>query len=171
MRYQANTPKPWRLTKSTRRRTTNSAAINATTKPIAISPAPSEGGRQKGDHDVRDKALLGSLCGQPGGGMQQPLAIDPAHGQDRAQLDHDVEQLAFRSFETEQPVGEDQMAGRGDRQEFGQSLDDAEEDGGGEEGGEHDLVGAAGCRQRLPTSRRGSRPRLRVSTRQPGPSV
>jgi hypothetical protein len=42
------------------------------------------------------------------------------------------------------------MAGRGDRQEFGQALDDAEEDGGGEEGGEHGLVGAAGCRQRLP---------------------
>jgi len=33
-------------------------------------------------------------------------------------------------LETEESVGKDEMAGRGDRQEFGQTLDDAEEDGG-----------------------------------------
>ena len=87
---------------------------------------------------------------EPLDGAEQPLAIDPAHRQDRAELDDDVEQLALRPFEAEQPVGEDQMAGRGDRQEFGQSLDDAENDRGNKKGGEHDLNGAADNRQRLP---------------------
>ena len=45
------------------------------------------------------------------------------------------------------------MAGRGDRQKLGQALDDAEDDGGSEQGGEHVLVGAAVGRQRLPNRR------------------
>jgi hypothetical protein len=59
------------------------------------------------------------------------------------------------------------MAGRGDRQEFGQPLDDAEENGGSEKGREHGLVDAAGYRQRLPINRRGSRPGSRLSSRRP----
>ena len=44
-------------------------------------------------------------------------------------LDDDFEQLAAIVVEIEQIAGENQMAGRGDRQEFGQPFDDAENQG------------------------------------------
>src|SRR5271163_1361256 len=62
--------------------------------------------------------------------MRKALAIDPAHREDRAQLDHDVEELALRPLDAEQAVGENQMPGRGNRQKLGQPLDNAEETGG-----------------------------------------
>ncbi len=88
-----------------------------------------------------DKALRRRIGQQPGDGAEQPFAVDPAHRQDRAELDHDLEDLAARSGEPDQFGGEDQMAGRGDRQKLGHTLDDAEDDGGSEQGVEHVLSG------------------------------
>jgi hypothetical protein len=49
--------------------------------------------------------------------------------QNGARLDDNLEQLAALVVEVEQIAGEDQVAGRGDRQEFGHALDDAENQG------------------------------------------
>jgi hypothetical protein len=56
-------------------------------------------------------------------------------GEDGAELDRDLEGLARRALEAEQLAEEDEVAGRGDRQEFGQALDDAHQQGG-EDGAE-----------------------------------
>jgi len=44
-------------------------------------------------------------------------------------LDDDLEQLAAIVIEIQQVAGKNQMAGRGNRQELGQPLDDAEDEG------------------------------------------
>ena len=53
--------------------------------------------------------------------------VEHAHGEDRAELDHDLEDLAGRSLEMQQLLGEDDVAGRGDRQELGEALDEADQ--------------------------------------------
>ena len=68
--------------------------------------------REEGDHDICDEALRERVRGQSQCGMREPLAVDPTHGEDRAQLDDDVEQFAFRPLDAEQAVGEDQVPGR-----------------------------------------------------------
>jgi hypothetical protein len=55
------------------------------------------------------------------------LAVFPHHGEDGAGLDDDLEQLAPVVVEVQQVAGEDQVAGAGDRQEFGQAFDHAED--------------------------------------------
>ena len=54
--------------------------------------------------------------------------VEDDDGEDRAQLDDDVERRPLLRIEAEQLGGEDQVAGRGDREEFGDALDDAEDD-------------------------------------------
>ena len=54
--------------------------------------------------------------------------VEDDDGEDRAGLDGDVEHRPVVGVEAEQLGGEDQMAGRGDRQIFGDALDDAEDD-------------------------------------------
>jgi hypothetical protein len=58
--------------------------------------------------------------------LPDALPVDQRHRQDRAGLDADVEQIRARA----QPelLRNQQMAGRGDRQEFGDAFDDAEQD-------------------------------------------
>ena len=57
--------------------------------------------------------------------LPQPLAVDQHDGEDRAGLDHDVENLRAMA----EPVfGDQQMAGARDRQEFGDAFDDPEQD-------------------------------------------
>src|SRR5690606_20045568 len=50
--------------------------------------------------------------------------------EDRAELDHDVEHRPLRGVVAEQLRGENQVASGGDRDELGQALGDAEQDGG-----------------------------------------
>ena len=114
---------------------------NSTSLIKRCSNTPADRRRQKRNDDVRDKALRRRIGQQPGQRVEQALAVDPADGQDRAELDHDLENLAARSGKPDQLGGEDQMAGRGDRQKLGQSLDDAEDDGGNEQGVEHVVIG------------------------------
>ena len=59
--------------------------------------------------------------------VRQHRAIVPDHGEDRADLDHDLEGRGPRPGETEQRSGHDQVPGRRDRQELGDSLDQAED--------------------------------------------
>jgi len=51
----------------------------------------------------------------------------PADGQNRTELDHDLEYFALFVGVIEQIPRHDQMAGGRDGQEFGQPLDDAED--------------------------------------------
>jgi hypothetical protein len=91
------------------------------------------------DHRRRDKRDHQVAQEQPGFRLtlQQPHADCPERPpvqhhdrQDRAELDDDVEHLPAPRVIAEQPRREDQMPGRGDGQEFGDPLDDAEEDDG-----------------------------------------
>jgi hypothetical protein len=50
--------------------------------------------------------------------------------QDRAELDDDVEHLPPRVIIPQQRTRQDQVAGGGHRQEFGDTLDNPEDDGG-----------------------------------------
>src|ERR1035437_5744237 len=54
------------------------------------------------------------------------LIAAPAHRQNGGKLNHDLEQLALLVVPVEQAADDDQVTGARDRQEFGQSLDDAE---------------------------------------------
>ena len=62
--------------------------------------------------------------------------VEHDHGQDRAQLDDDLERPLGLAVEAEQFGGEHEVPGRGDRDELGHALDDSEQDDG-EEGGFH----------------------------------
>src|SRR6185437_13476138 len=55
--------------------------------------------------------------------------VEDDDGEDRAQLDDDVERLPLGGVEAQKLGGEDQVAGRGDGQELGDALDDAEDQG------------------------------------------
>src|SRR5918994_1940659 len=59
------------------------------------------------------------------GQLPQPPPIDGDDGENRPGLDGDGEQL--RAW-TQPVLGNQQMPGAGDRQEFGDALDDAEQD-------------------------------------------
>ena len=62
--------------------------------------------------------------------LPQPGEIDRQQRQDGAELDQHVERLAERLIvEAEKMPDQQQMPGRGHRDEFGQALDDAEEGG------------------------------------------
>ncbi len=59
--------------------------------------------------------------------LQQALAEHQYHRHDRAGLDDDVEEVRTGT----QPVlGDEQVAGAGDRQELGQAFEDAQQQGG-----------------------------------------
>ena len=83
--------------------------------------------RQEGDQDVAHEAELVAVVQQAGGGAREAAEIVPAHRPDRAELDDHLEHLAGRALEADQVDHEDQMPGRGHRQELGQALDDAEQ--------------------------------------------
>ncbi len=60
----------------------------------------------------------------------QPPEIDRQDGEDGAELDQHHEGLAEGVVvEAEEALDQQQMPGRGNRQEFGQALDDAEDEG------------------------------------------
>jgi hypothetical protein len=88
------------------------------------------GRREEGDQHVADEpprhgvALEQAFEHRPEG-----APVEDDDRQDRAELNDDVERRPFVRVEPEQVGGEDQMAGRGDGQEFGDALDDAEDQG------------------------------------------
>ncbi len=88
-----------------------------------------DGQGQEGDGEVGDEAARIGVAAQAGGDGAEPGPVFPADGENGTGLDDDFEELAALVVETEQVAGEDQMAGRGDGQELGQALDDAEDEG------------------------------------------
>ena len=83
----------------------------------------------EGDRDVeREAPRAGFAREQTGRDRPEGAPVEHDHGQDRAQLDDHVEGRPLLGTVAEQLGGEDQVPGRGDRQELGQSLDDAEQD-------------------------------------------
>ena len=71
---------------------------------------------------------IGVALEQPFEHRPEGAPVEDDDREDRAQLDDDVERRPLLRVEAEQLGGEDQVAGRGDRQEFGDALDDAEDD-------------------------------------------
>ena len=59
---------------------------------------------------------------------EEPRAVLPHHREHGAGLDDDLEDVPALVVRAEQVAGEDEVAGRGDRQELGQALDDAEDE-------------------------------------------
>ena len=55
-------------------------------------------------------------------------AVFPAHRENRRKLDRDFKHLALLVVEIEQLTCENQVAGAGNRQEFGQAFDHAEDE-------------------------------------------
>ncbi len=84
-----------------------------------------DGRNRRHDH-VEGEALLARVVGQALDHVDDLVAELPAHRQDGAELDHDLEDLALLVVEVEQLPGQDQVAGAGDGQELGQPFDDAE---------------------------------------------
>ena len=76
----------------------------------------------------RAKRCVAPVARQVGDELPEPRRIDREQRQDRAELDQHLEGLAG-ALEAEQAPGEQQMRRRGDRNELGHALDDAEDDG------------------------------------------
>jgi len=106
-------------------------------------------GRQEADEEQADEAPRAAFGGEAAGDVQQALAVVPAHREDRPELDHDLEHLAGVVVVAEQVAEDDQVPGGRDRQELGEALDDAEHEGGEEEGEVHAIRSGGGKSQRL----------------------
>ena len=85
--------------------------------------------RKERHEEVQGEPLLHAVARQTGEGFRESCAVFPAHGEDRAQLDHDVEDLALLVVQAEEIRYQDQVACRGNREEFGEALDDPLDDG------------------------------------------
>lgn len=85
--------------------------------------------RHEGDGEVEDETVGQAFAAEAGEHPGDARPVFPDHRQDGAGLDDDLEELAALVVEIEQVAGEDQVAGRGDGQEFGQALDHAEDQG------------------------------------------
>ncbi len=83
-------------------------------------------GGQEGDQDAEDEAAGAGVAWEIGEQLPQPAEIDAEDRQDRAELDQHLEGLAGR-FEAEEMAGEQDVAGRRDRDELGQPLEQPEQ--------------------------------------------
>ena len=67
--------------------------------------------RQEGDKRFSTKRCAAALARKPARHREQPGAVFPAHGDNRAGLDHDLEQFRPVAGVVQQRSGDDQMAG------------------------------------------------------------
>jgi hypothetical protein len=88
-----------------------------------------ESERKEGDGDVRREASRGRVAREPADHRDQAGSVLPAHGENRACLNHDGEYLRALVGESEQLLSDDEMPGARDRQKLRQPLDDAEKHG------------------------------------------
>ena len=82
-------------------------------------------GDAEGDEDfqqVVERFLLPELKDE----FINALRKQRQHGDDRAALDDDIVEVGF--FDVQDPLGDEQMAGGGNRNEFSNALDDAEDE-------------------------------------------
>ncbi|SOO28531.1 conserved hypothetical protein [Xanthomonas phaseoli pv. phaseoli] len=91
---------------------------------------PDHRGDQEGHADLEHVVAVGALA-QAGGQAPQALPQRQADGQDRASLDDDIEEVRTAS---EPLFGDQQVAGAGDRQEFGEAFENAQQQGGNQIG-------------------------------------
>ena len=96
-------------------------------KSWAMTPTTAAGRKASATLSVSRCARPGR--GKPSSGAPQQHAVDPHHRQDGAQLDDDLEQFSRRTFKTQQVFHQDQVAGGGNGQEFGDALDHPEKGG------------------------------------------
>ncbi len=89
---------------------------------------PRKRSRQESEKHAEHEAARARVPRQIGQNLQQPPEIDGEDGEDRAELDQDLEGLAGR-LEAEEMTGEQYVPGRGNRDEFGQALQQAEHEG------------------------------------------
>ena len=86
--------------------------------------------RQERDQHADDETARRRIAEHAEREPPQPDEIDRQQRQDRAELDQHREGLAeIVVVEAEEVLHQQQMAGRGDRQELGQALDHAEDEG------------------------------------------
>ena len=76
---------------------------------------------------LSDEAIRARVAPQAARDGEQPDAELPAHREDRAGLDDDFEHLRLFAGVAQQRSGDDQVAGRRNRQEFGQAFDQAQQ--------------------------------------------
>jgi len=93
--------------------------------------------RQEAQQDVDDEPLRLGVVHQAGRDMDEAVPVHPADGKDGAELDGDLEHPAGRALKAQQVDEQDQVAGRGDGDELGQTLDDAEQRCGEKRDGIH----------------------------------
>ncbi len=87
---------------------------------------PEDRGRKKRDRQVDDETLSVTASWKLRHDADEPRAILPANGQNRARLNDDLEHFGALAGVAEQRSGKDQMPGGRDRQKFGEPFDDAE---------------------------------------------
>jgi len=92
-----------------------------------VESQPQHGRRQERDEEIANEAVGAGVAPQPADHAQQSHAEFPAHGQYRAGLDDDFEDLRLLARVAQQRTGDDQVSGRGHRQEFGNAFDQAQQ--------------------------------------------
>ena len=85
-------------------------------------------GGQERNQDARDEMLRTAIARQADQHLPEPAEIDAQDRQDRAELDQHLEGLAG-GFEAEKVAGQQDVPGGGNRNELGQTLQNAEQCG------------------------------------------
>src|SRR3954447_5597579 len=86
-----------------------------------------DSGGQEGEEHADDEMPCLRVFGQGDSDAPEPFGIDRQQRQDGAELDQDLETGA--ALEAQEMRSEQQMSGGRDGDEFGQALDNAEDDG------------------------------------------
>ena len=94
---------------------------------VLAEQQPQNSRRHEGDQQIHGEASLRRIAREPAHREREAPPIFPAHRQDRTELDGDRERLLLLAGEAQQLLGDDEMARARDRQELGESLDDAED--------------------------------------------
>ena len=104
--------------------------VNSTLLMKSCASVADDRGGQERDQHAEDEAARSGIARQRHRDRHSLREIDRQDGQDRAELDQHHEGLAEGVVvEAEEVLEQQQMAGRRDRQELGQPLDHAENDG------------------------------------------
>src|SRR5690606_33080159 len=88
-----------------------------------------DNGRQRTHHDIERKAAVVRTREKAGTHRYHALAVLPEYGQQGAQLDGDFKYLDLGAREVEQAARQNQMSRGRNRQEFGESFDNAHDQG------------------------------------------
>ncbi len=110
----------------TTRLTQTTQGENSTDLMKYVEDRAEHGSRQEGENHGQREAPRGGIARQPDQDLPQPAEGKGHDGQDRAELDHHIEDGVMKP---QQIADQDQMAGGGNRQELGETLDRAEDQG------------------------------------------